>query len=71
MQTNPSTPLTSLQLELLKVYSFNPSNKDLLEVKNLLGNYFAKKLIDNVSLQAKKKGVTDSDLDKWLNEENQ
>jgi len=71
MQTNLSTPLTSLQLELLKVYSFNPSNKDLLEVKSLLGNYFAKKLIDNVSLQAKKKGVTDSDLDNWLNEENQ
>ena len=71
MQTNPSSPLTSLQLELLKVYSFNPSKKDLLEVKSLLGNYFAKKLIYNVSLQAKKKKVTDSDLDKWLNEENQ
>ncbi len=67
MQANLSAPLTSLQLELLKVYSFNPSNQDLLEVKSLLGNYFAKKLIDNISLQAKKKGVTDDDLDKWLN----
>ena len=71
MQTNLSAPLTSLQLELLKVYSFNPSNKDLLEVKSLLGNYFAQKLIDNISMQARKKGVTDNDLDKWLNEESQ
>ena len=71
MQTNISAPLTSLQLELLKVYSFNPSNKDLLEVKSLLGNYFAQKLIDSISLQAKMKGVTDNDLDKWLNEESQ
>ncbi len=70
MQTKLNAPLTSLQLELLKVYSFNPSNKDLLEVKSLLGNYFAQKLIDSVSLQAKMKGITDNDLDKWLNEEN-
>ncbi len=32
--------LTPLQLELLKVYSFNPSNEELLEVKDILANYF-------------------------------
>jgi hypothetical protein len=71
MQANVNTSLSSLQLELLKVYSFNPSNEDLLMVKSLLGRYFASKLIDNVSRQAKEKGITDDDLDAWLDDENQ
>jgi len=28
--------LNALQLELLKVYSFNPSNEDLVEIKKML-----------------------------------
>lgn len=71
MQTNTNTPLSSLQLELLKIYSFNPSNEDLLKVKSMLGHFFARKFIDNISQSVKKKGISDSDLDAWLNDENQ
>jgi hypothetical protein len=63
--------LSSLQLEILKLYSFNPSEKDLLEVKRILGEYFAKKLSDNASQKASETNLTNEDLDAILNEENQ
>ena len=36
--------LSPLQLELLKIYAMNHSEEDLLEIKKMLGQYFAKKL---------------------------
>ena len=33
--------LSELQLELLKIYSFNPSKEDLMEIKKMLAKYFA------------------------------
>jgi len=71
MQTSLNTPLTSLQLELLRIYSFNPSTEDLQEVKNILGKYFAQKFTDHVSKAVTKENITDSDLDEWLKDENQ
>ncbi len=60
--------LSKLQLELLKVYSFNPSNEDLLEIKKMLAKFFANKLTDNVSKSIEEKNISDDDLEKWLNE---
>ena len=71
MQTNLNTPLTSLQLELLRIYSFNPSTEDLQEVKIMLAKYFAQKFTDHVNKAVSEKNITDSNLDEWLNEENQ
>lgn len=48
--------LSNLQLELLKIYSFNISNEQLLEVKNLLSNYFAKKVTSAVDDFFEEKG---------------
>jgi hypothetical protein len=39
----PSTPLTNLQQELLKLFPQHLSEDDLLNVKALLGQYFAKR----------------------------
>jgi len=60
--------LSKLQLELLKVYSFNPTNEDLLEIKMMLAQYFANKLIGNVQKSIDEKNITDEDLENWLNE---
>ena len=60
--------LSSLQLELLKVYSFNPSEEDLVSIKKMLANFFAQKLISKVDEQVKAKNITNDDLEKWLNE---
>lgn len=63
--------LSPIQLELLKVYSFNPSEKELEDIKAILGRYFAEKFSDKVSKAAAKRKVTQKDLDKWLKDEKQ
>lgn len=63
-----SQKLNSLQLELLKVYSFEPSEKDLLAIKEFLAKYFSDKLLKNVQDGIKKNNITEDDLDSWINE---
>ncbi|GAB3723612.1 hypothetical protein [Spirosoma lituiforme] len=60
--------LSPLQLELLKVYSFQPSDQDLQAVKKLLADYFSSKLVNNVARSVDERGISQDDLDGWLNE---
>lgn len=57
-----------LQLELLKLYSMDHSEEDLLAIKKMLGQYFAKQLRSKVDDAVKEKNITQEDLDKWINE---
>ena len=68
MNTQINPPLTSLQLELLKIYSFNPDNEDLQEIKTILGKYFSEKFIGKINTAVEGKSINDNDLDKWLEE---
>ena len=63
-----SQKLNSLQLELLKVYSFEPSNEDLLAIKDFLAKHFSDKLLKNVQHAINEKNITEKDLDSWVNE---
>lgn len=63
--------LTALQLELLKAYAFEPTEEELLQVKALLGKFFASRLTTRVDQAVKEKGITQDDLDHWLNDEDQ
>lgn len=63
-----ATKLTKLQQKILKVCSRNVSDKELIEIKNLLANYFANKAIDKASKMWDEKGLSNEDMDKWLNE---
>ncbi len=60
--------LSSLQLELLKVYSFQPKEEDIIAIKNFLANYFSNKLKNNISQAIEQKNITQDDLDRWINE---
>ncbi len=60
--------LSLLQLELLKIYSFNPSDDDLIEIKKMLAKYFSDKLTKKVGEGIEKKGIENEDLENWLNE---
>ncbi len=60
--------LSSLQLDLLKVYSFQPSEEDLMAVRNLLATYFSDKLISKIGQAVEDKQISEADLDRWLNE---
>ena len=63
-----SQKLSSLQLELLKIYSFQPKEEDLLAVKQILAKYFAGKLQKNIDQAIEEKNITEEDLDRWINE---
>lgn len=67
----PDQKLSPLQLELLKIYSFNPSEEELLEVKTMLAKYFAAKLIEKVDRTLKEKKYILEDFDTILNEDAQ
>jgi hypothetical protein len=43
--TGNTTGLSNLQLELIKFYSFDVEENDILQIKKLLGKYFAHKAI--------------------------
>jgi hypothetical protein len=59
--------LSGLQLELLKIYSFEPSPNDLQQIKQMLAKFFADKLVDKVQKSIEEKNITDDDLENWLN----
>ena len=60
--------LSELQLDLLKVYSFQPSEADLLAVRQLLATYFSDKITGRIRQAVDERGITEADLDRWLNE---
>ena len=61
-------PLTNLQLELLKLYSTNLNQTELVDIKRMLANYFAKKAIAEADRIWDEKGLSNEDMKKWLNE---
>ncbi len=71
MPNQASTKLTSLQLELLKIYSSNPTEEELRELKNLLAKFFAQRFSEKVDKAAKEKNITNEDLDSWLGKDGQ
>jgi len=63
-----ATKLTNLQQELLKLCSRDVNERELKEIKDLIANYFANKAINSASKMWNEKGLTNDDMDKWLNE---
>ncbi len=64
---NPN-PLSNLQEELLKLFSYNVSEEELLKVKDFIGKLFLNKLSDEVNKAIEDKNITNDDLEKWLYE---
>jgi len=70
LQIQTSRKLSNLQLELLKVYSFNPSEIELIEIRKMLAKFFADKLSMLVNKAIETKGITEQEIDNWLKDEN-
>lgn len=62
------TDLSNLQLELLKLYSNNISEENLLEIKWLLARYFAQKATEAMDKVWEEKSLTEKDMINWTNE---
>lgn len=64
-----SNRLSNLQLELIKLFSYNLNEKQLLEVKELLARYFAEKATMEADRIWDEEGLTNQTMDQWLNEQ--
>jgi hypothetical protein len=66
-----TAPLNNLQRELLKVCSVDIDDQELLEIKNLLSQFFANRLVKEASKVWKERGYTNETIDTLINDENQ
>ena len=62
-------PLSNGQVELMKLFGTELSDSDLKDLKNLLSRFFAEKAIKAADEVWDKKGFTDEDMDRLLNEQ--
>ena len=60
-------PFTNIQQELLRLYSHQVADADLIEIKDLIGKYFAKRLSQMADVAWEKNNWTDEDMDAILN----
>lgn len=63
------TKFSNLQQELLKLYSKNVSDDDLIAIKDLLGKYFAQKTIASANKVWKEKHWGEKEEQQFLNED--
>jgi hypothetical protein len=61
--------LSNLQQELLKLYSSNIEDADLLHIKKYLATYFADKAIKEADEIWDEKNYTNKTMTEWLNED--
>lgn len=59
-------PLTNLQLEILKVYSVELPEEQLLEVRDILARYFADKASDEMDRLWEEKNWSNDTMRQWL-----
>jgi len=62
------TQLSNVQMELLKLYSTNLSEKDLAALKKLLAKFYAERAIQTADQIWDQKKLTNKDMEAWLNE---
>jgi len=61
------TELNPIQVSLLRLFNRPMSEKETLELKTLLTDYYADKLEEEVNKVVSEKGYTQQDFDKILN----
>jgi hypothetical protein len=59
--------LTELQLELVKTFSRPLPEDQVLEIRQLLADYFARKVDEEVDRVMEERGYDERTIDEWLN----
>lgn len=63
------TDKDDLQSEIIKLYSTDLEYTDLLTLKQILADFFAKKSVEEANVIWDQEGYSDEVMDTWLNEE--
>ena len=66
----PAKKMTNVQLELLKLFNYQISDEELLELKQLLSDFFAKKVSEDMDRFLEDNDLNSADIEQWLNEHN-
>ena len=61
-------PLTNLQQELLKLFAQQVAEADLVNIRALIGQYFAQRLTNSADEAWTKNGWTAQTMHEWLND---
>ena len=67
--SNAHTELNPLQISLLRMFNRPMSERDVMELKNVLVRHYDKLLKKEVTRVVEKRGYTQDDFDKMLNGE--
>ena len=59
-------PLSNVQLELMKLYSTNLTDSEIVELRDVLAKFYAEKSVSDANKIWDQKGLTDADMDSWL-----
>ena len=59
-------PLSNAQLEILKAFSYNLSKQELVDFKETIANYFAKRAVEAANRVWDEKKWIDPDVDEML-----
>lgn len=60
-------PLNNIQIELMKLYSTNLTDNDLEDLKTVLTKFYADKAISKANDLWDERGLSDADMENWLN----
>jgi hypothetical protein len=63
-----SQKLTNLQLELVKLFSYKIAENQVLEIKQLLSNYFAEKATEEMDRLWDENNWSEETMKEWSNE---
>ncbi|HYV95322.1 MAG TPA: hypothetical protein VE978_26350 [Chitinophagales bacterium] len=64
----PEPPLSNVQMELLKLFSTNVPDEELLELKKIISRYLFEKARDKADKIWIEKGYDENTITNWLNE---
>lgn len=64
----PAKKMSNLQLELLKVFSFDLDDEQIIEVRDLLAKYFAEKATEEMDRLWDKNEWSEKTIQKWSKE---
>lgn len=64
----PSGKLSNLQMELLKVFNRDVPDEQVMDIRNLLSEYFLNKADEEIEWLEKEKGYTAETYKQWASE---
>lgn len=69
--TNSVEKFTNVQLELIKSFAYELPEEELKELKNVLTQFFAKRIRQRTNKIWQEKGYSAQTMHDWLNDDNQ